>query len=76
MKEKTEEETKEPENDEDSDAEDEELKPDGSRPAIALAQSEVTIKRGESFDPLSVVKGVVAVSYTHLDVYKRQEKYR
>lgn len=59
MKEKTEEETKEPENDEDSDAEDEELKPDGSRPAIALAQSEVTIKRGESFDPLSVVKGVV-----------------
>lgn len=59
MKEKTEEETKEPENDEDSDAEDEELKPDGSRPAIALTQSEVTIKRGESFDPLSVVKGVV-----------------
>ena len=59
MKEKTEEETKEPENDEDSDAEDEELKPDGSRPAIALAQSEGPIKRGESFDPLSVVKGVV-----------------
>lgn len=58
-KEKTEEETKEPENDEDSDAEEEELKPDGSRPAIALTQSEVTIKRGESFDPLSVVKGVV-----------------
>ncbi len=58
-KEKTEEETKEPGNDEDSDAEEEELKPDGSRPAIALTQSEVTIKKGESFDPLSVVKGVV-----------------
>ena len=30
----------------------------------------------EGEDPLQVPLGVESVSYTHLDVYKRQEKYR
>lgn len=39
--------------------EDEELKPDGKKPAMALTSEEMTIKKGTSFDVLSVVKGVV-----------------
>lgn len=37
----------------------EELKPDGKRPAMALTETEVTIKTGETFDPLSIVEDAV-----------------
>lgn len=37
----------------------EELKPDGERPAMALTETKMTIKKGETFDPLSVVKNAV-----------------
>lgn len=37
----------------------EELKPDGSKPAIVLLKEKMTIKVGESFDKLGVVKDVV-----------------
>ena len=46
-------------NEEDSDEPEKELKPDGKRPAMALKTSSKTIKAGESFDLMSVVKGVV-----------------
>ena len=66
-----EEEPDEPKDEESSDTEDEELKPDGERPAIALTQSEMTIKKGESFDPLSVVKQVVDDKDDRNTLYQR-----
>lgn len=66
-----EEESDEPKDEESSDTEDEELKPDGERPAIALTQSEMTIKKGESFDPLSVVKQVVDDKDDRNTLYQR-----
>ncbi len=36
-----------------------ELQPDGVRPAMALTTDQMTINVGDTFDPLSIVKGVV-----------------
>lgn len=37
----------------------EDLLPDGANPALALTTTEVTIKKGEKFDPLSIIKDAV-----------------
>lgn len=42
-----------------SEEEQTELLPDGVNPALALTATEVTIKKGETFDPLSIVKDAV-----------------
>lgn len=51
--------------------EDEELQPDGVRPALALTASETTIPAGTAFDPMSVVKDAVDDVDTRDSLYQR-----
>ena len=47
--------------------------PDGSTLHNWDPLTNIGVKTGHSDDPMWLVLGVIAVSYTHLDVYKRQE---
>ena len=48
------------------------IKIGASKTKVQKAYGELTWKKCTSKDPFSKMKGLKTVSYTHLDVYKRQ----